>query len=163
MKSTISQRRATFRSVLTHRNIRLMSMRLEPYVFWKRYDYWVCKPKLGSIRRPPLNCTHGAGSPPVGNHPFLPQITLCRGQVVWLLDHRKLPGSLWTLCLQWNSFQPRITIAWRNICDVKDYEGCSTDCARPARETVFRQSQRIERLGPRKGLRRSYVPYPSAG
>jgi polysaccharide export outer membrane protein len=31
--------------------------------------------------------------------------SLCRGETLWLLDHRELPGSLWYVCLQWHPVQ----------------------------------------------------------
>lgn len=55
--------------------------------------------------------------------PFYPRSPLRRRQAVWLLDHKELPGSLWTPCLERYSFQPRVPTARRNLCHTQNHDG----------------------------------------
>lgn len=55
--------------------------------------------------------------------PFYPRSPY--GETVRLLDPRQLPGGVRDVCVQRDSVQPRVTTSRTNVCDPKDFQGCS--------------------------------------
>src|SRR5438445_509529 len=81
---------------------------------------------LGTLRSRP-------GSAAERDHAVLPALALWCRKAVRLLDHGKLPGGLWHVCLERHPVQPRKPDPRRNLRDPQDHAQRRPHRNRPGR------------------------------
>ncbi|KAF5463011.1 hypothetical protein F2P56_018967 [Juglans regia] len=69
------------------------------------------------------------------------------------LVHGELPRGVWDICVQWDTLQSRVAAAGRELRDEEDHACGGTDQDRPPKQALPWESQRLQGLGIRRGLR----------